>query len=372
MLNHPNIVEELDYDETIVLKFKDPIFSLFPRKMGQTCPAPLVVGVGKSSSKHIDKTVFVVPFCPRYFHLLLECFPLILELKNKVNLTDLVITAPMPLDEETGLFVHFTKKYKYPYIDQYIENNNFNMECLDGIKSDFSIIPDFCKYFGINLICIPEHEFIGASFQHAYFIYGESNIYVHDKFVFIDRQLFIDNGIEKEIKKTNSLIPITIQKKSKDYHMLLPLKSRKNMVNNSFKILRENYPKFNIVPGKKIYVSRKKTPHRNIQEEQYIEEYFKKLNYDIVYFEELSFLEQSQVCQESEKIVCLYGSSLLNCGFCSDKTTVISIKYKMSSNDWTVNSSYNSIFGEYSIQHIELSYNGSDLLGFIQDQKDLW
>lgn len=368
MLNHPNIIEELDYDETIVLKFKDPVFSLFPRTVGQTCPAPLVVAAGKSLDKHINKTVFVAPFCSRYFHLLLEFFPLILELKNKVNLINLVITAPMPLDEETGLFIHFTKKYKY----QYINNGIFNAECLDGIKSDFSIIPDFCKYFGINLICIPEHEFMGISFDYAYFIYGEKDPYIKDEFIFIDREAFNTQGIQKQIKKTNSLVPITIQKNSKDYHMLLPLKSRKDLVNNSFKILRESYPKFDIVPGKKIYVSRKKTPHRNIQEEQYIEEYFEKLNYNIVYFEELTFLEQSQVCQESEKIVCLYGSSLLNCGFCSNKTTIISIKYNIPARSVTINSSYNNIFREYSIQHIELEYNGKDLLDFIKNQENIW
>ena len=330
-----------------------------------------------------SKTVFVTPFCPRYFHLLLECFPLILELKNKFNLTNLVMTAPMPLDEETGLFVHLTKKYKYPYVDN-IQDNPFRVSCLDDIKSDFSIIPDFCKYFDINLICIPEHEFIGTSFDYAYFIYGENNIHVHDDYIFIDRELFNEQGIEKEIEPPNSLIPIKIMeeyantvssleiKKFTNFNILFPLKSRKNPEINSFKILKDNYPKFDIISGKKIYVSRKNSPHRNVSEEEQIEKYFKELNYEIVYFENLTILEQSKVCQESEKIVCLYGTNLLNCGFCSNKTTVISIKYNIPSDSWTINSAYNRIFKENSIKHIELNFTGDQLLPFIKQNRNLW
>ena len=43
----------------------------------------------------------------------------------------------------------------------------------------------------------------------------------------------------------------------------------------------------------------------------------------------------------------------------------------MPKNDYTINSAYNSIFRGNSIEHIELDYNGDDILGFIQDQKDL-
>jgi capsular polysaccharide biosynthesis protein len=154
--------------------------------------------------------------------------------------------------------------------------------------------------------------------------------------------------------------------------MLIPLKSRKNPEINSFKILKDNYPKFDIIPGKKIYVSRKNSPHRNVSEEEQIEEYFKKINYEIIYFENLTILEQSKVCQESEKIVCLYGTNLLNCGFCSNKTTVISIKYNIPSDSWTLNSAYNRIFKQNSIKHVELSFNGDSLLPFIKQNEDLW
>jgi len=307
--------------------------------------------------------------------MLLEGLSIALDLKSKIGLTDLVITAPMPLDEETGLFVHFTNKYEYPYFDQK-KFNHFNIECLDGIKSNFSTIPDFCNYFGINLICIPEYEFEGTSFDYAYFAYGENFAPHQDEFVFMD-------DLYEKIKTPNSLIPIKIDeeygtvlpsletKNFINYHMLLPLKSRKNTY-NSFKVLVDNYPRFDVIPGKKIYVSRKNSPNRNIVEEEQIEEYFKKLNYEIIYFENLTILQQSQVCQESEKIACLYGSNLLNCGFCSDKTTVISMKYNMPANDCTINGIYNYSFHMNSIKHIELDYNGNDLLGFIEDQEDLW
>ncbi len=375
MINHPNIVEKFYYEELIVLKFKNPNFSLFKRLVAPTAPVPLPLTSEINPSKHINKTVFVIPFSPRYMHMLIEGLSLVLELKEKVGLTDLVITAPMPLDPETGLFVHFTKKYEYPYFDQ--KNiEHFNIECLDGIKSNFSTIPDFCEYFGINLICIPEHEFVGTSFDYAYFAYAEHYSPNTDEFIFMDDSY-------KEIDAPKSLVPIKIHeeygavlpslesKKYTGYHMLLTVKSRKNTY-SSFKVLIDNYPKFDVIPGKKIYVSRKNSPHRNVIEEEQIEEYFKKFNYEIVYFENLTILQQSQICQESEKIACLYGSNLLNCGFCSDKTTVISIKYKIPPNHCTINGLYNYSFCKNSIKHVELEYNGDDLLGFIKDQKDLW
>lgn len=384
MFERPNFVKNY-YDNSIIIKFKNPNFSLFRIKNSPTSPVPLPISAEINLNKHINKTVFVTAFTPRYFHLLLECFPLILELKNKVNLSDLVIVSSMPLDEETGLFKHFTNKYQYPYYD--INNPEdtkvFSFTSLYGIKSNFSIIPDFCKYFGINLICIPEHEFHNTSFDYAYFIYGEKNQYVDDEFVFINEEMF-NRGTVQAVDPPRVLVPIKIrkeygiicpeiiQKEYIDYHMLLPHKTRKDDSFNSFKLLRDSYPKFSIIPGKKIYVSRKNFPDRNVYEEKYVEEYFKKLNYEIVYFENLNIFDQSRICQESEKIVCLYGTSLLNCGFCSDKTIVISIKYNMPKNDYTINSAYNSIFRGNSIEHIELDYNGNDLLSFIEDQKDLW
>ena len=384
MFQQPNFVKNY-YNDSIIIKFKNPNFSLFNIKSAPTCPVPLPVSAEINPNKHINKTVFVTPFTSKYFHLLLECFSLILELKNKVNLSDLVIVSPMPLDKETGLFKHFTNKYEYPYYDtNNLEDcHNFNINSLYGIKSSFTIIPDFCKYFGINLICIPEHEFNNTSFDYAYFIYGEKNKYVDDQFMFIDKEMF-NRGTIKTINTPHVLVPIKIkkeygiicpeiiQKEYTDYHMLLPHKTRKDDAVNSFKLLRSSYPKFDIIPGKKIYVSRKNFPDRNVYEEKYVEEYFKKLNYEIVYFENLNIFDQSRICQESEKIVCLYGTSLLNCGFCSDKTIVISIKYNIPKSDYTINSAYNFIFRENSIEHIELDYNGNDLLSFIENQEDLW
>jgi capsular polysaccharide biosynthesis protein len=167
---------------------------------------------------------------------------------------------------------------------------------------------------------------------------------------------------------TQVIVPKTLIPASfSDYQMVTPVSS--SLIHwDSFKLLKDSYPKFDLILGKKTYVSRKNFPDRNVLEEQQIEEYFKSLNYDIVYFENLTILEQVRICQESEKIVCLYGTNLLNCGFCSNKTKVISIKFKIDPLSPTINGFYNLIFAEGGIKHIELEYNGDDLLGYIKEK----
>lgn len=357
MLNHPSIVEQIQYDNKLIIKLKNPKFDVFFRKDAAQSPALLPVESQVNPSKHINKTVFAISFCARYGHMLLEGLAVALQLKNAVGLKDLVIAAPMPVDPKTGLFFHFLDGSKYPYFDDEIDDkeHKYNLSCLEGIKSNYRTIPDFCKYFGLTLTCINTHDFVGTSFDYAYFVYGKFANY-DEGFKFVD-------STYTESVLPNSLIPTSFD----DYQMVMPVSS--SLIHwGSFKSLKDSYPKFDLIPGKKIYVSRKNFPDRNFSEEEKIEEHLKSLNYDIVYFENLTILEQVKACQEAQKIVCLYGSNLLNCGFSSYKTRVISIKYKIDPFSPTINGFYNLIFQQGNIEHKELDYNGDDLLGFIKEK----
>jgi hypothetical protein len=357
MLNHPSIVEQIQYDNKLIIKLKNPKFGVFSRDDAAQSPALLPIDSQINLNKHINKTVFAIPFCARYGHMLLEGLAVALQLKAEVGLKDLVITAPMPIDQETGLFVHFLDGSKYPYFDEGIDNkeHKYNLSCLEGIKSNYHTIPDFCKYFGLTLTCINTYDFVDTSFDYAYFMYG--------KFGNFDLGFRFVDPTFTQVIVPKTLIPASFS----DYQMVTPVSS--SLIHwDSFKLLKDSYPKFDLILGKKTYVSRKNFPDRNVLEEQQIEEYFKSLNYDIVYFENLTILEQVRICQESEKIVCLYGTNLLNCGFCSNKTKVISIKFKIDPLSPTINGFYNFIFQQGNIEHKELEYNGDDLLGFIKEK----
>ena len=52
----------------------------------------------------------------------------------------------------------------------------------------------------------------------------------------------------------------------------------------------------------------------------------KDLGYEIVFLENMAMLDQIKMVQQSEKIVCLYGSALVNCcTFCTSENSILSI-----------------------------------------------
>ena len=98
---------------------------------------------------------------------------------------------------------------------------------------------------------------------------------------------------------------------------------------------------------KKIYISRKNFFMRKIKEEFKLEEYMAQKGYEIVYLENYSVEDQIEIIKESSEIVCLSGSSLVNCMLANPGTKII----EMSLDDPPIVYLYSQMFKRYKIEH---------------------
>jgi capsular polysaccharide biosynthesis protein len=126
-------------------------------------------------------------------------------------------------------------------------------------------------------------------------------------------------------------------------------------------------PSSNVRKNKKIYISRKNFTDRNNPQESLLEEYFYNKQYKIVYLEKMNFYDQVKLVQESEKIVCIFGSALVNCMLGSEFNNVISIR--PSSFQATF---YKHIFDMYNINYTEIVYDGESVLDLVKNNENLW
>ena len=77
--------------------------------------------------------------------------------------------------------------------------------------------------------------------------------------------------------------------------------------------------------GKKIYVSRRKTPGRRIENEEELELRLAKLGFTILFFEEMSFIDQMISINQAEILVAPHGSGLANLVAAKIGTKVVEI-----------------------------------------------
>lgn len=81
--------------------------------------------------------------------------------------------------------------------------------------------------------------------------------------------------------------------------------------------LRDSFlPKQIIKPYRLIYISRKDALYRKVVNEKEVEDYLRKIGFEIIQMSELSILDQAKICAESRVVVGPHGAGLSNTVFC--------------------------------------------------------
>lgn len=79
-------------------------------------------------------------------------------------------------------------------------------------------------------------------------------------------------------------------------------------------------------PWKKVYISRKLAPKRKAHNEQEVENFLRNQEFEIVYAEKLSLVEQIQLMSETSLLVCLHGAALTNMLFLPKTAKVLELR----------------------------------------------
>jgi hypothetical protein len=340
MFNNANIVEKINVDESqFILKIKDPQFHFaYP---SYTCESnPIVIKTERNENNHINKTVFVIPYHPRYFHNMMEVFPMILTVLDNVGAIDVILTYEAEIDPGTGLFVTMIDNQPQPKMVGHCPVEKFPQ----------LFVYDFFKYFNINLTCMNTQDLMYKSFDYCYLLYLRNESVDGKNFLYDEGKEFCK---ELEIEGFH---PLFVGEVNPLYRFA------KNL-----NLMRKHLPSSNIVKNQKIYISRKNFTDRNNPEESLLEEYFYNKQYKIVYLEKMNFYDQVKMVQESEKIVCMFGSALVNCMLGSELNSVISIR--------PINFQamlYRHIFKMHKIKYTEIIYDEESLLELVKRNENMW
>lgn len=262
--------------EELILEVGDPDFELWD-SYGVSFQPTI-----KSFSKKTEYThdaVVVFPLIPQYFHNFFEIFYKLIRLKN-LNLNFSVIIL---FDREEFTGSEFTALQR---------NNN------TGINA--AHVKDFLLYSDIPFTCVLDTNVNQIKARSTY--------------------LFFDDGVYRD---NDPIYEFHDKKYSLAHFLKVPAT---HLIENNISIIRDFFPKADIVKGKKVYASRKKTWDRKYDGEDDLEAVVKNLGYEIVYFEDMPLINQILTMQETEVFCCLYGSGLVNTCFMNDGSRYVAIK----------------------------------------------
>ena len=340
MFKSLNVVEKIDVDNSqFILKIKDPQFHLvYP---SYTCESnPVVIETEKNNNNHMNKTVFVIAYHPRYFHNMLEFFPMILTLKERVDDFTVIITYEAPVDPTSGLFITMLENHKQPAMVGHCPVTEFPQLFIDG----------FFKHFNIDFICMNTNDLKYKSFDYCYLFYARNESTNGKNFLYDEGKEFC-----KELE-IDGFHPLFMNEINPLYRFA-----------KNIKLMRKYLSSYDVIEGQKIYISRKNFSSRKVLDEHLLEEFFMNRGYEVVYLEKMNFQDQIKLVQQSEKIVCIFGSALVNCMLGSHANSVVSIR---PSNFQA--SFYKYIFNMYNIKYDEIVYKEESVLDLVKNNEMLW
>ena len=235
-----------------------------------------------------EESVIIFPLIPQYFHNMYEIFIKILKLKESGEKFKVIFLFGANAKKSNGIF-------------------DFMLRKEDGAPNAAHVYDFFKHIKDVEFACYDIVEFLNIKIKSAY-LYFDSAYYGYDK---------------KEDRYNDIVYPYN--GKNFEINHFLKVPSHLLFAENS-KILRDSFPKNNVVKGKKIYISRLLANDRKFIKEKELETFMKDLGYEIVFLENMAMLDQIKMVQQSEKIVCLYGSALVNCcTFCTSENSILSI-----------------------------------------------
>ena len=285
-------------------------------KSGQVYSTIYPMEYEESLGVNYNNDVLVFPYIEKYYHNFLEFIPKILFLKSINPFFKLIIvsTSSSEINPKSKIFYSWEKGFK-------------------DLDHNLSNIKEFFDMSQINYVC--------TSTDSDFF----KNMVARSAYVFFDLKKNIGhkrpNFYPKNYNFPSSypFHPTTAQTAESIFPYLDILRG----------INQEN-----IKGEKSIYVSRSNFPERKLDNENELEDFLSINGYDIVYFENMSIVDQIKLVKESKKIIILNGSSAVNCMFANEGTNVLSFN-----NNADVVGIYEKACLEYNINYnlIEMPSN---------------
>jgi hypothetical protein len=233
---------------------------------------------------NFQKDVFVIPYIEKYFHNFLELFPKILFLKSVNPFFKLIIVSNESTDINPKTRTFYSWEKDFTDLDHNLSN-----------------LKQFLDMSEISYICtsIDSDLFKSMVAQSAY-IFFDFKKYIGDK-----RPNFYP--INYNLPNSYPFHPTTAQTSES----LLP-----------YLDIMKGIHQDELTGNRKIYVSRKNFPERKLDNEEKLEDFLKEKGYEIVYFENMSIIDQIKTVKESKEIIILNGSSAVNCMLANPGTKV--------------------------------------------------
>lgn len=277
---HVEHIIKLD-DYQIAVKVANPLVYVDPSHPFPPQLSGFHDGVGAQG----DNFIFVHAI-PQYYHNILELFPRLLLLKD------------------TGQ--HFTVVFIVDNLSPHgISYNMFRNSCRSF--RNIAHVLDFVLYTGIDFICVDEKT--------------ASSMRSKSAILFFDKRKWMSVNRKSENDST-------IFYQNKDYYNYKFLQPC-NPDDYQWAIdrMRILFPTNSIKKDRKIFISRSGTTERKFQHEKELEELMQDIGYEVVCMENMHLLDQVSLIHQSSKIVCEYGSGLVNTIFCSSQNRVLSVNH---------------------------------------------
>ena len=266
-------------DNEIILKVVDPNIGL-QTSYGVSFQ-PIITGFSKKDNYSHDSVV-VIPLIPQYFHNFFEIFTKLIRLKNLKE--DFTVIILFDKNEFTGT--------DFTFLTRGISNTP---------QVNAAHMKEFLDYAEIPYECVLDKDIDSLKPKSTY--------------------LFFDDGDYMDIDPSYK----HMEKLYKLAHFLKVPAT--HVIAEQLESLRDFFPKHNIINNKRTWASRKVTWDRKCPYEDDLEQIVKDLNYDLVYFEFMTLLEQIQLIQNSKIFGCLYGSGLVNTCFMNEGSKLLTVRY---------------------------------------------
>jgi hypothetical protein len=311
-----------------------------------------VYGFNSNTIKEYDnKNVYIIQYNSRYYHILLDILPKLFYLKKIDPDFHLIFLASSPEEtiEKSGMFYGLEKE----------EEHEMHQEIKK--EQDASILRYWLDYLNINFTC---HNAQSINKIKDEFCFKNLYIFYEKRF---NLSATCDDFFEKYWDQ--SLRIETSKFKYDHYHHPWTHNNHvhiQDLIFLSNQLVSED---LNIDTYSKIYISRKKYQRRHEMEDE-IENYFNKIGYHTVYFEDLSQHEQIQICKNAKEVVCYLGSSLVNLMLSKTKALVYVIDFDDSNNpnfSSEMTSLYSFLMNNLKVKNSLLSCNNKNDLNFIKD-----
>ena len=200
----------------------------------------------------------------------------------------------------------------------------------------------YLKYFNLEFYNDTLKNYNDMEIIKNSLILGSCGNYWHDLIDFYSKIFSYDKKIDSNIDNIiigNLFLKdpiVTLLKKLNINKKLVNINSKTKIFKNSYFVSNKNVRKTNdfyrlyfmdsnLKQTKNIYISRKDSNHRKINNEDELINYLKQFDFEIYELSKLTFLEQIKIFNQAKMIVSMHGASLTNLMFCHPQTTVVEI-----------------------------------------------